>query len=919
MTLRSLAMVLTLLAASGCGLATEQKLLSAAAASMAKGDDRAAVVQMKEAIQSYPESAEARFLFGTALSKTGDMTSAAVEFQKAYALKFDESRVIPKLVEAMLASGQMRKATEQFGDTVLSDTAAQAELKALLGSALLTTGQFDAGRELVDKALALNPSNLNANLLKARLLAGKGDFDGALALADKAVLEHPQRPEAFSLKGELLLNGKADYVGAKQAFLSALAADPKYRPAMMSMTGLMLQMRDVKGFQEQIATLRKNFPDQMETRFYQALSAYYNKDFPAARETILQLLRLAPDNPYVLQLGGAIELESGSGVLAETRLNKALAQLPGLASARRLLAELQVRNSEPGKALATLQPLLTMPKPDGPVLAQAAQAYLLAGDSARAERYYQLAAKADDKDPVARAGLALAQIAEGQVDLGFASLEQAASADVGTYADLALYSARMSRNDFDGAQNAVTQLQAKLKGKPLPFMLEGQLKVQRKDFAGARVAFERAATAESSFYPAVAALSELDVLDRKLPLALKRQEAFLSAHPDQLQATLAVAELKLRLGAKGDEIAQMLTDAVRKHPGEVSARLAQVNLLLTQNKKDSALAAAQQALASFPDDPRLLDALGRAQGLGGDFGQAIATFHKLTLMEPRKGWPWLRLAEAQLGARNPRGAEQSLRRALTVEPGLLDAKRSLIRLAVAERRLDDAVKLARSVQQERPKEASGFVMEGEIEAGRRAWDAAIRAFKLALEREPSTESAKWLMATYGNAGRQADADSFASKWASAHPQDTEFLFHLANLAQSRNDYAGAESRFRQLLTLVPDSPTPPNNLAWLLLVQNKPGALPLAEQANQLMPSNPAVLDTLGMALSADKQWAKAVERQQQAVDLAPDVPGYRLRLAKYQIAAGQKDAAKLQLDKLLALGDKFAGQGEAKAMLKGL
>ena len=41
-----------------------------------------------------------------------------------------------------------------------------------------------------------------------------------------------------------------------------------------------------------------------------------------------------------------------------------------------------------------------------------------------------------------------------------------------------------------------------------------------------------------------------------------------------------------------------------------------------------------------------------------------------------------------------------------------------------------------------------------------------------------------------------------------------------------------------------------NNVAWLMAQQKKPGALPLAEKANKLMPDQPALMDTLAYVLA---------------------------------------------------------------------
>jgi len=159
----------------------------------------------------------------------------------------------------------------------------------------------------------------------------------------------------------------------------------------------------------------------------------------------------------------------------------------------------------------------------------------------------------------------------------------------------------------------------------------------------------------------------------------------------------------------------------------------------------------------------------------------------------------------------------------------------------------------------------------------------------------------------------------ASSWLQAHPRDMLFLFHLGDEALRRQDLAVAEARYRQVLALDPAHALSLNNLAWLLLEQNKPGALPLAQQAVQAAPDLPALRDTLAQALAHGNQLPEAVAMQKSALALRPDDPNLRLRLARLYAQSNEKKLAKAELDRLAALGDRFPRQEEVAAVLKSL
>ena len=105
---------------------------------------------------------------------------------------------------------------------------------------------------------------------------------------------------------------------------------------------------------------------------------------------------------------------------------------------------------------------------------------------------------------------------------------------------------------------------------------------------------------------------------------------------------------------------------------------------------------------------------------------------------------------------------------------------------------------------------------------------------------------------------------------------------------------------------------------YLLADQKKPGALPLAQKAAELLP-NAAVLDTLALALAADNQMPKALETMKKAVSLAPENRLLQLNLAHLYIRAGDKAAARTELEALAKLGDKFAGHAAVTELLKTL
>ena len=100
------------------------------------------------------------------------------------------------------------------------------------------------------------------------------------------------------------------------------------------------------------------------------------------------------------------------------------------------------------------------------------------------------------------------------------------------------------------------------------------------------------------------------------------------------------------------------------------------------------------------------------------------------------------------------------------------------------------------------------------------------------------------------------------------------------------------------------------------LKQGKPGALALAERANELLPGQPPFLDTLALALASEKKFDKAIEVERSAMERRPGEQSYRLNIARILIQADRKQEARGELEKLAALGAKFPDHAEVTKLL---
>jgi len=903
---------------SGCGGESTDSLLKSARDYVAKKDYKAAVIQAKNALQKNPELGEARYLLGKALLDSGDVVAAEVELRKAQRLQYSPDQVVPALARSLNLQGQFKKVIDEFVSASMESAEAKADLATTIGAAQAALGDMAAAEASISRALAAAPEYAPALTAQARVKAVKGDLEGALALVDALLAKHADDFEGWKLKGDLLaVRGKRDE--AIGAYRKSVDVKPSFVVGYSVLVTSLLQAGKPDEAGKALEQMKKNAPRNPLTTYVGAQYAYEQKDFKSARELVEQLLKITPDNGAALQLAGAVEFQQRSYTRAEDYFLKALKDAPDNGLSRRLLILTYLRQGQPAKALAAIEPILGKIDNDANMLALAGDVYLQNGNTSRAEEYFSRASKLDPDDPAKKTSLAMAHMARGNVEAGSSELERIAATDKGTSADMALISSLLRRNEFDKALKALDVLEKKQPNNPATYNLKGRTLVAKRDIAGARQNFERALQIDPSYLPAATGLAGLDLIEKNVAQAKKRYESVLAADPKNAAAMLAAAELSSRTGGTQEEFVGWINKAIAVKPTDVAARLALIGNYLRVRDGKKALAAAQDALAAIPDQPDILEALGRSQAVAGDTNQALSTFAKLSNLQANSPLPYLRMAEVQAASNMKEDAIQSLRKAMQVKPDFVDARSGLVELLVGMQRQEEALAIALDLERQQPREPAGYVLEGEIHDSKKDWPKAIAAYRNGLKQAPSQQTAVKLHVALLNAGNKAEATAFAQSWVKEHPRDVAFRANLGDRATAAKDYPAAIGHYRAALEVQPNNPLILNNLAWVLGQTKHPQALEYAETANRLAPDQPALMDTLGGILADAGKFDRALPLLERAVSLAPQQPSLRFSYAEALIKAGKKTEAKQQLQELEKLGDKFSQQASVQQLLGSL
>src|SRR5688500_9990632 len=145
-------------------------------------------------------------------------------------------------------------------------------------------------------------------------------------------------------------------------------------------------------------------------------------------------------------LAGLIQSELRSFDQSHGHLSRVLERAPGNLIVRRAMIVTFVRSGHLSQAIVVLQAGLRKAPADRQFAALAGEVYLQNGEFVKAATYFDIAAKRDPTDAVARTRLGIVRMASGDSGRAFADLESAVQLDSSKYqADLVLVVSHLRR------------------------------------------------------------------------------------------------------------------------------------------------------------------------------------------------------------------------------------------------------------------------------------------------------------------------------------------------------------------------------------------------------------------------------------------------------------------------------------------
>ncbi len=881
-----------------------------------KNDLKGASVQLKNALKENNKNLPAQLLFAKLLQQAGEYKAAEAAYEGALKMGAGKIEVAAPLAHVYLQQGNVRQLLETITPEGLPPIA-QAEVLTLRGSAMAMQGQFANALRAFTEARALDPRSALPNIAEAPVQQRMGDPAKAKTLARQATEMAPQNYNAWYQLGTILYT-TGDAPAALIAFDKAIALSPKHVDSRVSRVSALLTLKRQDDAAAELKFLKDEGVKEPRASFMRAMltaervnAKAAQADYTEAANLIDAMSATVRGNSEPLLMAGALSHRAlGQGEKSREYLEAILGRNGKHLAAQMLLATTLMESRELGRAVPVIESLLRANPNDAQALYMMGSVHLMRRQHAQASEYLERAAKAAPTGPALRE-LSFSQFGLGQDKTALANLEKAYAQNPKDYTagiELAIFHARTGNG-----VKAVKIAEALVALDPnnltmLNFL--GNIKGRIGDRKGLREAYESALAKDPKFRPVVINMAWLEMEDGRLDAARIRLKAFLKDQPKDPDILFQLGSVE-RAARKPAEAIALWTEAERVQPKDPRPGLALVDVHLAEQQADKALAAAKGLLANHADIPQVQLALARAYLASGDASLAKKALTDASSKAGADNQALMSVARMQLQLNNPDGAAHAAAKALQANPN--DPLAMAMNVEVAGRRGNPAEidKAMAQLQAKHPNHPLTLITSGHIAFSRGQMPKAVVSYKAAFDREPSTGLALTLAQAYAVNKENDKAVAVLDAWAKKQPGDLLAQRALADMQLFTGKGDAARQSYEALSKAAPNDPGILSGYAKALLKLGDPSAVGVAESAYKLAPTNPALMDVYGLALTQHGNLEAGLRILRDARVRDPANALIRLHLAMSLAKSGKKAEAKEELQAALSANPPISGGTE--------
>src|SRR6266404_5102189 len=279
---------------------------------------------------------------------------------------------------------------------------------------------------------------------------------------------------------------------------------------------------------------------------------------------------------------------------------------------------------------------------------------------------------------------------------------------------------------------------------------------------------------------------------------------------------------------------------------------------------------------------------------------------------PQDAAPYFLLGTLRKQQNKIEDARAAFEKAEELAPENPSSMEQLVDLDIAAKAFQAGHDRVKRFLQKQSNSGAAYYIEGKF-------DLAQTALLKAIDLDPNlTRAYELLIPTFGRANKLPEALTEMKAVLAKKPDDARALLLAGFIYDAMKDYKNARDAYEKVLAVNPNSVPALNNLAFIYAekLNDLNRAADLAQKARSLVPSNPAVTDTLGWILYKQGKYQEAADLLAESSAKYPDNAEIQFHLGMADYMMGRTDAARAALQKAVASSQDFNGKEEARTRL---
>ena len=339
-----------------------------------------------------------------------------------------------------------------------------------------------------------------------------------------------------------------------------------------------------------------------------------------------------------------------------------------------------------------------------------------------------------------------------------------------------------------------------------------------------------------------------------------------------------------------DEATRLNDEILKSAPRDTDALVSKGQIQIRQNHPDAAVDTLQSALQNDPDNAVAHYQLGLAFDQQHDTTRAEAEWRKAVSLDPDLLEAQSALARVELFRGDAAALLETSQQIIKIQPNAVDGFLLKCLAEMALKNYIDAQHDAEEGMQRAPQSPAPYVQMGNVQFAQKHYPDAEKYFQQALDKDPSSaDGLSGLMNTYSVQKQFDKAIAAANAQIAKSPNNSNFYDLLGTaLLTGKKDLPSAEAALRKAIDLDKNNT---DALEKLGQVQVQEGAtdqaLALYQQSIRDNPRDTRFYILSGVLYESKQSWDQAKAMYQQALSIQPDQPLASNNLAYVMLEQG--------------------------------